>query len=120
VERGQRLGGERAHVPGDRTAQVVLATLEVGHDAPKAIERAAHRAERRTDGASADHAQLDAQKELAHTCPMNAAFALVFAAAMLACALWLPVWALLPAGVLLAWLLPGVLGVAFGLIHRRP
>jgi len=51
---------------------------------------------------------------------MNTAFALVFAAAMLACALWLPVWALLPAGVLLAWLLPGAVGVAFGLIHRRP
>jgi hypothetical protein len=49
---------------------------------------------------------------------MNAAFALVFAAAMLACALWLPVWALLPAGVLLAWLLPGLVGAAFGFIER--
>jgi len=49
---------------------------------------------------------------------MNAAFALVFAAAMLACALWLPAWALLPAGVLLVWLLPGAVGVALGFIER--
>ena len=67
----------------------------------------------------ADPAQIDVQEKLAHTRPMNAAFAIVFLAALLACALLLPWWALLPAGALLAWLLPGTFGVVWGLTERK-
>ena len=50
---------------------------------------------------------------------MTFVFAAVFTAALLAGAVWLPWWALLPAGVLMACLLPGFVGVVAGLIERQ-
>ena len=53
----------------------------------------------------------------AHNGAMYATLVLVFAAASVVCALWMPWWALLPAGALLAWLLPGLVGVVGGLFQ---